>query len=111
MEKSSIFAVAPETWGLRGDPYFWEYLRDLIDEKEIKAGDDIEALVKDEYFALSGKEMTGETGDFVRIERFAHGGMSSGGLSGQWWLNNGIPLLQGWLRSLKEKNIMIAYGG
>lgn len=94
MKKSSIFAVAPETWGLRGDPYFWEYLRDFIDKKEINTGDDIEAFVKGEYFALSGKEMTGETGDFVRVERFAHGGMSSGGVCGEWWANDGIPLLR-----------------
>ena len=24
---SSIFEKVPEKWGLRGDPYFWDYLK------------------------------------------------------------------------------------
>lgn len=32
--------------------------------------------------------------DFAVIEQFAHGGMSSGGVDNEWWVNEGIPLLK-----------------
>ena len=35
-----------------------------------------------------------EYGDFAVIEQFAHGGMSSGGVDNEWWMNEGIPLLK-----------------
>ena len=80
---------------MRGDPYFWIYLKDLIDKKDIPTADALEAFVRDEYYNVSGERMTGDWNDFVRVEKFAHGGMTSGGVSGQWWVENGIPLLRG----------------
>lgn len=50
--------------------------------------------IKGEYKALSGKKMTGEYGDMVRIGQLAHGGMSSGGVSGEWRMKDGIPPLK-----------------
>ena len=95
MKKSALFEVRPERWGMRGDPYLWIYLKDLIDTKAIPTADALEAFVRDEYYNVSGERMTGDWNDFVKVEEFAHGGMTSGGVSGQWWVENGIPLLRG----------------
>ena len=94
MKLSEIFEEKPEIWGLRGDPYFWDYLKGLAENMDMLSADELEKWIKNEYFSLSGKEMTGEYGDFVRIERFAHGGMSSGGVCSEWWVREGIPLLK-----------------
>ena len=33
---STIFKEKPEKWGLRGDPYFWEYLEDIFNNYELR---------------------------------------------------------------------------
>ena len=54
----------------------------------------LEKWIKNEYLLLSDKPMTDKYGDFAVIERFAHGGMSSGGVDNLWWIDEGIPLLK-----------------
>ena len=95
---SMIFEEKPETWGYRGDPYFWDYLKDKAENMDIISPDELEEWIKKEYFSLSGKEMT--PGGCAVIEQFAHGGMSSGGVDNDWWLENGIPLLKSRLAAL-----------
>ena len=98
MNLSNIFDEKPERWGLRGDPYFWDYLKEKAEDIEIASPDDLEKWIKKEHLALSGEEMT--EGSMVRIEEFAHGGMSSGGVCGTWWSEEGIPLLKSRLSKL-----------
>ena len=100
MNLSIIFGEKPERWGLRGDPYFWDYLKDCAENMEILSPDELEQWIKAEYFSLSGKAMTNEYMDFAVIKQFAHGGMSSGGVDNRWWTREGIPLLKSRLTSL-----------
>ncbi len=100
MKLSVIFEEKPERWGFRGDPYFWEHLKELAEEMDMVSPDELEQWIKQEYLSLSGKAMTGEYGDFAVIEQFAHGGMSSGGVDNLWWLEEGIPLLKSRLSAL-----------
>lgn len=100
MNLSIIFGEKPERWGLRGDPYFWDYLKDCAENMEILSPDELEQWIKAEYFSLSGKAMTDEYMDFAVIKQFAHGGMSSGGVDNRWWTREGIPLLKSRLTSL-----------
>ena len=95
MKLSKIFEEKPKGWGFRGDPYFWDYLKELAENMDVMAPDALEEWIKEEYCLLSGKPLTGKYMDFAVIEQFAHGGMSSGGVDNQWWLNEGIPLLKG----------------
>lgn len=95
MKLSVIFEEKPERWGFRGDPYFWDYLKNLAEDMDMISPDELEEWIKGEYFSLSGKRLTGEYMDFAVIEQFAHGGMSSGGVSNEWWVETGIPLLKG----------------
>ena len=43
---------------------------------------------------LREKPLTNKYMDFAVIQQFAHGGMSSGGVDNQWWMQTGIPLLK-----------------
>ncbi len=100
MKLSVIFEEKPKRWGFRGDPYFWDYLKNLAENMDMISADELEKWIKEEYLSLSGKPLTDEYMDFAVIEQFAHGGMSSGGVDNEWWVNEGIPLLKSRLASL-----------
>ena len=95
MQLSAIFEEKPERWGFRGDPYFWDHLKELAEDMDMISPDELEDWIKEEYFSLSGKILTDKYMDFAVIEQFAHGGMSSGGVDNIWWTEEGIPLLRG----------------
>ena len=100
MKLSVIFEEKPKRWGFRGDPYFWDYLKNLAENMDMISADELEKWIKEEYLSLSGKPLTDEDMDFAVIKQFAHGGMSSGGVDNKWWVNEGIPLLKSRLASL-----------
>ncbi|MBO7630617.1 MAG: hypothetical protein J6S87_11880 [Bacteroidales bacterium] len=100
MKLSVIFEEKPERWGFRGDPYFWDYLKELAENMDIISPDELEKWIKEEYLSVSGKELTDIYEDFAVVEQFAHGGMSSGGVDNLWWIEKGIPLLKSRLTAL-----------
>ena len=100
MKLSIIFEKKPESWGLRGDPYFWDYLKERAENMELISPDELERWIKKEYCSLSGKALTDRYMDFAVIKQFAHGGMSSGGVDNLWWTETGIPLLKSRLAGL-----------
>jgi len=100
MKLSSIFEEKPKQWGFRGDPYFWDYLKERAEKMDLISPDALEAWIKEEYCSLSGKALTDAYMDFAVIEQFAHGGMSSGGVDNRWWMEEGIPLLKRRLAAL-----------
>ena len=102
MKLSIIFEEKPKSWGLRGDPYFWDYLKKLSDNIDIISADELERWIKGVYFSLSGKIMTDKDDDSAVIEQFAYGGMSSGCICGKWWMEEGIPLLKSRLTALRQ---------
>lgn len=107
MKLSKIFEEKPERWGFRGDPYFWDYLKEQAESMEIISPEELEKWIKEEYLSLSGKPLTDEYMDFAVIEQFAHGGMSSGGVDNTWWMEEGIPLLKSRLvKLLPPKNML-----
>ena len=103
MNLSVIFEEKPDRWGFRGDPYFWDHLRDIAKNMDLISPDELEQWIKEEYFSLSGKPLTDEYMDFAVIKQFAHGGMSSGGVDNRWWMREGIPLLKSRLNELLIK--------
>ena len=100
MKLSIIFEEKPERWGFRGDPYFWDYLKEHAENMEIISPEELEEWIKEEYLSLSGKPLTDEYMDFAVIKQFAHGGMSSGGVDNRWWMEKGILLLKNRLTTL-----------
>lgn len=92
MKMSVLFEDKPWQMGLRGDPYFWDDLKDYFStiefpysEEQLK--DDIHQI----FLNTAGEQLSISAMPY--IEKYAHGGMSSGGLSGKFWIENGIPLL------------------
>ncbi|MCR4649044.1 MAG: TIGR02452 family protein, partial [Lachnospiraceae bacterium] len=87
-----IFLEAPKHWGLRGDPFFWDYLRTQSEKKDIESPEELEKWIMDEFLKLSGEEMTEKSE--VQIKKFSHGTKNTGTVSGNWWIKKGIPLLK-----------------
>lgn len=102
---STIFDLEPLQWGLRGDPFLWEYLKEQFQDMLLPYSP--QALREDilrTFSTLTGALPATEEDYFV--EQFApiHVGMSTGWLSGDFWLNTAIPLL---MRRLEEANASV----
>ena len=77
-----LFLSKPEHWGLRGDPFFWVYAArrftyDRLPMKEDEFSRKYMSIVRELNIPYG-------TDDFVHIEMFAAGGMSSGCVSGKF---------------------------
>lgn len=82
----------PRQWGLRGDPFLWNELREHFTTSGLPKSQDefleqIETVIKE----LTGSDLRGDTPIFVK--RYDAGGMSSGHVCSEWWRTTGIPLL------------------
>lgn len=93
----------PERWGLRGDPIFWRYLKDYYADYEIPYP--VESLKKDIlrlFTDFAGKPPAPGKSFYVKDFDLLHSGMSRGMLSGDFWLNEAIPILSKRLEQLNE---------
>lgn len=87
---ADLLAIPPPTWGARGDPYLWEGLRSYAIENNLPLPDSIESFVE----LLHGliEELTGYSileRDCFFVEKYAHGGMSSGYVEPSVWREGG----------------------
>jgi hypothetical protein len=90
----SLFTPAPEQWGLRGDRYLWQALREALDETPVPATDDgVDNLLATHIEDLAGVDIRREVQEAVYREQFAHGGMSSGHIHVPTWRDRLLPLL------------------
>ncbi len=97
---SLIFERKPAQWGLRGDPYLWDEMQELCVADSLDIDDYAVARFVCEYFEkVTGQPLTIDAKAYV--ERFAHGGMSSGSVCGEFWISKGIPLLLDNFRRVK----------
>ena len=93
MKLSVIFEPEPDQWGFRGDPEFWRYLKKRFDDIDLPVTPHhLEDCIKKEHKRLSGEVL--REGSMARVRQFERGGMTSGGISGEFWVNTGIPLLK-----------------
>jgi len=102
LQTSQLFSPSPVTWGLRGDPSLWDELRDRLGEETWPPS--VEALA--ERLSSLFLELTGEPlsrGSHFKIERFDHGGLSSGYISPEYWRSKGFPLLLERYQRLSEE--------
>lgn len=89
---ASLFEQKPSGWGLRGDPYLWDEMRSYFDETPLPPSTrELAALIETAFASLTGHSIS-ET-DPIFVERFSHGGMSSGQISAKFWKETAIPLL------------------
>ena len=89
---SDIFEDVPSSWGLKGDSYFWEDLKQHFDNYSLPYSvHDFEVEVSKFFYEISGEPLTRDCQ--VCVAKYAHGGMSSGMVCGSFWIEHGIPLL------------------
>ena len=93
MKLSVIFEEEPHGWGSRGNPEFWEYLKEHASDIEMPLSEGaLESWIKEEHLKVTGVELTSESDVYVKA--FDQGGMSAGRVFGGWWIKEGIPLLK-----------------
>lgn len=97
---ASVFEAQPDRWGLRGDPHLWREMRDsLSDQAYPPTEEEFTVLLEQTYKRLVGAPLGNREAIFV--DRYSHGGMSSGYVSPQFWAETAIPLLQIRYREIK----------
>lgn len=102
---SKIFNETPGSWGLRGDPCFWDDLKRHFENTLFPYSlDAFEAEVKRFFKDIAGKTLSG---DSVYVEKYARGGMSNGMVSCSFWLEQGIPLLLERLCKANEESVYV----
>lgn len=89
---SMFFDARPSRWGLRGDPYLWSEMKDILGTYAYpNTEEQFAALLEQTYQQLTGAPLANP--DVIFVERYSHGGMSSGCVSPQFWVETAIPLL------------------
>jgi hypothetical protein len=89
---SKIFQDEPARWGLRGDPFLWREMKATLENYEYpETEEQLTHLLEQTYQQLTGSSLTDREPIF--LERYSHGGMSSGHVSPEFWAEQAIPLL------------------
>ncbi|MES2933104.1 MAG: hypothetical protein V4805_06420 [Pseudomonadota bacterium] len=94
-----LFKEEPSQWGFRGDPYLWFDMREYFSNSPLPDNEmSLLTLIKESFEKLTGHEFD-EKKPFG-LEKYAHGGMSSGMVSPEFWHGFGIDFL---MRRYAEK--------
>jgi hypothetical protein len=89
----SLFEEEPTRWGLRGDPYLWKEMKEHFRHAPMPdTADELVALIKATFESLTGHTIS--ESEIFFIERFSHGGMSSGFVSPEFWMDKIIPMMR-----------------
>jgi len=89
---SNFFKDPPIQWGLRGDPHLWNDLKEATRKKKVPASaGELEKLLHKLFEEITGEKP--KKGSNVFVGRYDKGGMSSGMVSGDFWLNKGFSLI------------------
>lgn len=102
MNFKELMQIKPKQWGLRGDPYLWDEISEHLQHKEVpKDQKDIEAIILRCIEDIIG--CSTEKASEVFVERYSQGGMSSGVVSIDFWLNKALPfLIENYLHKQQE---------
>lgn len=96
-----IFQKEPAQWGLRGDPQLWREMAARLGSQPFPDTEkDLKALLEQTFQQITEKSIE-ENERSIFIERYGHGGMSSGQVAPQFWRETGFPLLLEQYRNTK----------
>ncbi len=92
MNVKTVFDVKPDQWGLRGDPYLWEDIKNecTLNFREVSK-EEFELYLVKMFQKKTGRSVN--TQEPIYIEKYAFGGMSSGNVDPNTWRKKLIPLL------------------
>lgn len=89
----SLFSPPPAQWGLRGDPYLWKDLSRVFRPVPLlDSADTLKAMLEAAFLALTAQPIS-TMEDMFHVERYAHGGMSSGHIAPDFWRERGFLLI------------------
>jgi hypothetical protein len=91
-EITSELFEEPFQYGLRGDPYLWKDLKARFEYSEVQNLAEFKALLRNGFKENTGSDPV--AGKHFRISYFDFGGMSSGVVSANFWIEKGFPLLE-----------------
>jgi hypothetical protein len=91
---SDLFKPEPVQWGFRGDPHLWEEMASVLSDVPLPSAEtQLNALFEATFERLVGSPLHSPAVS-VFVERYSHGGMSSGRVSLAFWRETGFPLLR-----------------
>lgn len=92
IQLSALFDKEPRQWGYRGDPFLWrDMARTLQGVSYPQTESEFIALIERTFEQLTGSPLS--SADDIYVEKYAHGGMSSGYVSLAFWREKALPLL------------------
>lgn len=87
-----LFDVTPDHWGLRGDPYLWADMARVFQKVPCpESAECLQAMLEGAFVALTAQTI--HESSPILVQRYAHGGISSGCISQEFWRTVAIPLL------------------
>ena len=88
-----LFTPRPSRqWGLRGDPYLWTELAETLGNQPLpRTYGEFAMILENAFEKCTGTKISAR--GQVYVERYAHGGMSSGHISLEFWQTKGLPAL------------------
>lgn len=90
----SLFQHWDKSWGLRGDPYLWDELRQLLLKEPLPASlTQLVALIEKSFEQLVGAPLSAPV-DSIYVDRYNQGGISGGHVCLPFWRNEAIPEIQ-----------------
>jgi hypothetical protein len=99
MERTSVVVVAalfqdePQRWGLRGDPYLWREMRRHFGGVGCPAtSEGLASIIEAAFEELTGFPIS--HAEPIYVEKYSHGGMSSGYVQPEFWRETAVPLLR-----------------
>lgn len=93
MPIAALFREEPFRWGLRGDPWLWREMRERFAAVPCPdSADELAAAIEGMFEQLTGRPASER--DPFYLEKYSHGGMSSGMVSPPFWRDVAIPLLR-----------------
>ena len=88
-----LFENQPRQWSLRGDRFLWQEIVETIGELPLPDTEiQLIELLNSTFDRLVGYPITHQQD--IYIERYAHGGMSSGCVCPEFWRDKVFPLLR-----------------
>lgn len=89
---SDLFQQQPHRWGLRGDPHLWRAMQQRLAHMPFPPNAaELRMLIERTFEVLTGSPISAQEPFYV--ERFSHGGMSSGYVVPEFWRTTALPLL------------------
>jgi hypothetical protein len=91
---ADLFDPEPDRWGLRGDPWVWQAMRNHLGDTYLPPTlAEVERMLYAAFNRLVGVDLATEMEPSVYRAEFAHGGMSSGHIHIETWRVDLLPLL------------------